>query len=199
MVDQLPMDGLDAVWCRWVASFVDSPRRLVEKISAILRPGGVAAFHEYVDYATWRMVPQRAAFEEFVREVMASWRAAGGEPDVAPAVVEHLRECGFSIRHATPILFCVRPRDYVWQWPATFFEIGLARLLELNRVGSDWASSVRGAFRAAEAEPNTWMLTPMVLEIIAERQARSRLTSASSGRRLALLGAAAEAARQTER
>ncbi len=169
MVDPMPADGLDAVWCRWVASFVGAPRTLVEKISGSLRRGGVAAFHEYVDYATWRVVPRRPAFEEFVRQVMASWRDAGGDPDVAAAVVEHLTECGFTIRHAAPMIFCVRPRHYMWRWPSTFFEIGLARLLELKRVESDWVEWVRSEFRAAEAEPNTRMLTPMVLEIIAER------------------------------
>ncbi len=30
MVDPMPADGLDAVWCRWVASFVGAPRTLVE-------------------------------------------------------------------------------------------------------------------------------------------------------------------------
>jgi hypothetical protein len=45
----------------------------------------------------------------------------------------------------------------------------LARLVELGRVDPAWAQSVQQEFRAAEADPDTLMITPMVLEIIAER------------------------------
>src|SRR5687767_12265633 len=33
MADPLPARGLDAAWCRWVACFVSSPRKLVETIA----------------------------------------------------------------------------------------------------------------------------------------------------------------------
>jgi hypothetical protein len=159
---------MDAAWCRWVACFVTSPLTLVSKIAASLKPGGVAIFHEYIDYATWRMAPPRPAVEDFVRQVMASWRATGGEPDVVPALVSFLTDAGFAIRQAVPRVFCVRPRDHVWRWPSAFLDINLNRLLELGRVDPAWAQSVQQEFRAAEADPDTLMITPMVLEIIAE-------------------------------
>jgi ubiquinone/menaquinone biosynthesis C-methylase UbiE len=169
MVDSLPGERQDAVWCRWVASFVSSPETLVAKIAGVLRAGAVAVFHEYIDYATWRMAPRRPAVEEFVQRVMASWRASGGEPDVALSLVQYLSDIGFTIRHAAPIIFCVRPQDYTWKWPAAFLESGLKRLLELQRVDAAWVESVRREFQAAEADPSTLMITPTVLEIIAQR------------------------------
>jgi SAM-dependent methyltransferase len=169
MTDSLPAEELDAVWCRWVASFVSSPAALVAKFAAVLRPGGAAIFHDYVDYATWRMLPRRPALEEFVQQVMASWRASGGEPDIAPALLRHLGDSGFTIESAMPIIFCVRPQDFIWKWPAAFIDNGLKRLLELQQVDVAWTESVRREFQTAEADPNTWMLTPMVLEIIARR------------------------------
>ena len=57
MTDPIPARDLDAAWCRWVACFVSSPRALVAKIAAALRPGGVAIFHEYADYASWQLAP----------------------------------------------------------------------------------------------------------------------------------------------
>jgi hypothetical protein len=137
--------------------------------AASLKPGGVAIFHEYIDYASWRMAPPRPMVEDFVRQVMASWRATGGEPDVVPALVSFLTDARFAIRQAVPRVFCVRPRDHVWRWPSAFLDINLNRLLELGRVDPAWAQSVQQEFRAAEADPDTLMITPMVLEIIAER------------------------------
>jgi SAM-dependent methyltransferase len=171
MADALPAEGMDASWCRWVACFVSSPADLVAKLAAALRPGGVAIFHEYADYAAWRTCPPLPMLAEFVQEVMASWRAAGGEPDVAPALVGHLADAGFRIREAVPRTFCIGPRDHAWQWPASFLEVYPDRLVELGRADAVWADRVRREFRAAAADPRTLMVTPLVLEIIAERPA----------------------------
>src|SRR5438067_13756651 len=86
--------GLDASWCRWVASFVSSPTKLIDNIAGALRPGGLAIFHEYSNYETFRLMPIRPALERFAQEVMGSWRAVGGEPDVARALAGLLREVG---------------------------------------------------------------------------------------------------------
>lgn len=169
MADPLPAEGFDACWCRWVASFVSSPRTLIKKLSAALRVGGVALFHEYIDYGSWRYAPSRPLVEEFAQHVMASWREAGGEPDIAPALLPLLTEHGFEVREATPRLFAARPRDYLWQWPASFLNVNLQRLQELGRVDAAWIAAVRQEFQAAEADPHSWMITPTVLEIVAER------------------------------
>ena len=170
MTDPIPTSAMDAAWCRWVASFVSSPRILAERIAVAVKEGGVAIFHEYVDYSSWRMVPPRPAVDEFVRQVVTSWRDKGGEPDVAPALIGHLTEAGFVVREATPRVFCVRPGDDIWGWPSAFLEVNLSRLLELGRVDRAWVEWVRHEFRAAEANPNSLMITPMLLEVVAERR-----------------------------
>jgi len=169
MSDPLPVTDFDAAWIRWVASFVSSPARLVASVAGAIRPGGVAVFHEYADYATWRVAPRSQLVEEFVQHVMESWRATGGEPDAALALPALLVECGFRIRSVSPRVFCVRPQDYMWHWPSAFLKINLDRLLELRRVGAQWVAAVRREFIAMESDPGTLMMTPMVMEIIADR------------------------------
>jgi SAM-dependent methyltransferase len=171
MTDPIPATGMDAAWCRWVACFVSSPRALVDKLAAALRPGGVAVFHEYADYAAWQTCPPRPALAVFVQEVMASWRETGGEPEIAPTLIGNLADAGFVIREAVPRVFCVRPRDHAWQWPASFLAVYPDRLRELGRVDAAWVERVHQEFRAAEADLRTVMITPLVLEIIAERMA----------------------------
>lgn len=171
MTDPLPAGAFDAAWCRWVAAFVSSPELLVEKLAAALRPGGIAIFHEYADYATWRFAPRRLLHEQFVQRVMTTWRASGGEPDVAPALLPLLARHGFKVREAVPRVFCLRPRDPMWRWPASFVSIGLDRLQALGAADAAWADAARQDFAAAEADPEARMLTPLVLEIVAERLA----------------------------
>ncbi len=171
MVDSLPLGAYDAAWCRWVASFVASPAVLVDRLAIAVRPGGVAMFHEYVDYGSWRFAPSLPLVEEYIGRVMSSWRAAGGEPDVATQLPPLLIARGFVIEYAEPRVSCVRPGDALWTWIATFLESNLDRLVELGECDRPWAEAVRTEFRTAQADPSTLMLTPMVLEIVARRKA----------------------------
>ena len=57
----------------------------------------------------------------------------------------------------------------MWQWPAQFIQVHLLRLLELGRVGEPFADKVRTDLAAAENDVPSFMLTPLVLEIVAEK------------------------------
>jgi hypothetical protein len=57
----------------------------------------------------------------------------------------------------------------MWQWPATFIQIYLARLIEMGRIDGEFADKVRADLASAEANPNSLMITPLVLEIVAEK------------------------------
>lgn len=169
MKDPLPAGPFDAAWVRWVATFVSSPATLIEKLAEVVRPGGVAIFHEYVAYSSLRVSPYSRPIEEFVDRVMQSWRNAGGEPDVALALPQLLAEAGFTLRSAEPRVFCVGPRDHIWRWPATFIDINLRRLVELGEATEAWAETVRRDLADREANPHAFMITQMVLEMIAQR------------------------------
>jgi SAM-dependent methyltransferase len=169
MTDALPGGGYDAVWCRWVACFVSSPALLVDKIAASLKPGGRAIFHEYLVYETFRFVPPRPRQREFAQQVMKGWRAAGGEPDIAQPVLRMLEERGLAIRLTIPRLYCLRPSDDMWQWPASFIRIHLEQQTAIGAIDAGWAEAVRQEFAAAESTPATLMVTPLVLQIVAEK------------------------------
>jgi SAM-dependent methyltransferase len=170
MEESLGQLEFDAAWCRWVASFVSSPEKLINEIAGAVRPGGVAIFHEYIDYGTWRLAPRRRAVEGFAKAVMESWQATGGEPDVALSFPPLLRAAGLHVIETHPRVLTVSPSSYVWQWPASFIEINLTRLHDLGRVTSEWVEEVRREFKEAESDPTTLLMTPMFLEIIARRE-----------------------------
>jgi SAM-dependent methyltransferase len=169
MEGPISADGYDMTWCRWVASFTRSVPNLVQWIHRALRAGGRAVFHEYADYGSWQFAPARPRLIEFVAEVMASWRAAGGEPNVAPALIEALGRGGFRLLSVRPLVFATRPGELTWQWPAAFVATNAARLQELGRVSKEWVADVERELHEAEADPSSVMVTPLVLEVIAER------------------------------
>jgi len=170
MVDAIPASGLDAAWCRWVACFVHDPGLLVDRIAACLRSGGRAVFHEYVEYASYRLLPVHPAFTGFVEAVYESWRHEGGEPDIARALPTLLSARGFRIDSTRPIAYAARPGERLWEWPAGFARINARRLAESGRRDEAWARAVTDAVEAAERDPASVFMTPTVLEIIATKR-----------------------------
>lgn len=167
--DEFPSFHADASWCRWVLSFVSKPERLVENLFNAIRPGGVAIFHEYLNYSTWQLAPPQPEFNRFVSAVMSSWRTAGGDPDIGLRLPLVLHKAGFEIVHASPIVDVVSPDDFTWQWPEAFLRTNTSRLIELGGLGCDEAEAAITAFEAVKAMPIGRMITPIVLEIIARR------------------------------
>ncbi len=157
----------DGAWARWVLAFMRRPRDLLARVAGALKPGGAIVLHEYFHYATWQLAPSSPEHQEFVRIVMETWRASGGEPDVGLDLPRWLGELGFATKEVRPILEVVTPRDPLWQWPRSFVGSGLRRLVELGRLTPARSEAIARAFAAAEAAPDCLMVTPGVLEVIA--------------------------------
>lgn len=184
MNDDLPGGPFNFAWCRWVLCFVSNPELVVQKIANVMRPHGHAIFQEYGFYTTWKFFPQRASLEEFRNHVVATWRESGGEPDTGLSLPSWLANNGFKVCSVVPRIFCIQPGDYMWQWPAQFIQVHLLRLKELGKIDDAFANKVRDDLAAAEKEDTSFMLTPLVLEIVAEKvrgASRTGIRLASNG------------------
>jgi len=166
----LPQVLADGAWSRWVFAFVKRPRELLERVAKRLKPGAPWVLYEYFDYSTWQFAPRSLVMEEFVRLVMESWRAAGGEPDIGLDLPRWLEELGFDLKRLHPIIDVVTPKSYTWQWPKAFEQVGLDRMIDLGLVTRERARTMADEFVAREADPHALVITPAVLEIIAVRR-----------------------------
>lgn len=165
-----PVNVADGAWCRWVLAFVMRPRELLAKAAAAIKPGGTFVSHEYFDYATWRSLPASPVFEEFVEATIRNWRRSGGEPDIGLEVPQWLEQLGFTIESTTPIIDIISARDFAWQWPTSFMDVGLTRLLELGAIDRAREPEFRRTFEAIANDPSMRMVTPAVLEVIARKK-----------------------------
>ena len=161
------LSNADASWCRWLLSFVPDGAAVVRNIAQALRPGGVAVFHEYAAYSTWRMMPPEPLQERFRTMVEKSWRDSGGEPDVALWLPQWLDEAGFEIVETRTFADLVTPEDPTWAWPRTFMATGAARLHELGYLDAEEVGGILATLD--DPPPGARMLTPLVAEIIARK------------------------------
>ena len=167
--DPIGVTGADAAWARWIFAFLPQPEAAVARLSAVLRPGGVVVIHEYLDYATWRVSPRSALFETFVQEVMESWRATGGEPNVGLDVPRWLEACGMEILSTRLIAEVLTPRDFMWRWPMSFIDVNLDRLVDIGRIAAHDARALREELARLANLPGVRMSTPVLAEVIARR------------------------------
>lgn len=159
----------DGAWTRWVLAFLPDPAIAVANIARALKPGGVAVFHEYIDYEAWRLIPQTAEHERYRGLVVKSWRDSGGEPDAALALPDHLAAAGMELVALRPMVEIVGADDPWWQWPASFVATNARRLHELGYCTADEADRFSTMLDRAAAG-GAHMLTPVVAEIIAVKR-----------------------------
>lgn len=173
MHDDIPLATagaeFDAAWCRWVCMFVPDVGALVRRVQNALRAGGVAVFHEYVHYETYGLQPPTPGIDSFTQAAMKSFSARGGNANIAGTLLKELRQHGFETMSIKPIARAARPHEPLWQWPAGFIRTYLPRLIELGQVDNAFAANVLAELARAEQDPQSIMLTPTVLEIIARK------------------------------
>lgn len=158
----------DGAWIRWVLAFVADPARTMRHLAAALRPGATAVFHEYANYAAWRLMPPSPDHEQFRSLIVKSWRDSGGEPDIALQLPSLLDGAGFDLIAVRPMIRIVDRDDPAWRWPASFIANGSARLHELGYATQ--AEAARFATCLDHLPHGTMMITPLVAEIIAVRR-----------------------------
>lgn len=167
--DDLPEGEADAFWIRWVLAFVSDPELVVAKLARSLKPGGTAVIHEYLNYESFTVVPDDGAIRGFTDHVVEDWRASGGEPDIGRDLPALLLKQGMRIVQMNPIVDVVQPSSFIWQWPSSWLRNYPKHLVEAGKLTPDWAERVPAALEKAEADPAAIMITPTVMEIIAEK------------------------------
>src|SRR5690606_33733880 len=110
----LPAASLDGAYARWLMCFLPDPLNVIRRVANALRPGGVFAIHDYSDYLGVNVLPHSAAFRRVFEAVTESWRAHGGDPNVASRLPELLVEAGLEVREATPLVRSARPGTTLW-------------------------------------------------------------------------------------
>ena len=90
-----------------------------------------------------------------MRVVIDTWRATGGEPDIGLDLPAWLSAEGFDVLETHPIVDVITPADAAWQWPASFFEVGLRRLVDIGAFTAERAAAVAAAFTGARVAGRT--------------------------------------------
>jgi len=163
--------SVDRAYERWVLCFVDDPETVVRKVADSLRPGGVFAVQDYFNYISLTLAPRSPAMDRVVQAVDESFRKFGGDPDIAGRLPKMMQDCGLEVQEIRPILRVARPGSALWHWPTTFFENYLPKLVDMGMLSIEECEAFNSDWARASKDPNAFLCTPPVYDIIAVKPA----------------------------
>jgi ubiquinone/menaquinone biosynthesis C-methylase UbiE len=165
----VPAASVDIAYARWVLCFTPRPEDVVARVAAALKPGGVFAVQDYIDWGALSLSPKSEAFLRVMPSVGKSWRDHGGDWQVGARLPAMMAARGLRVEAILPLQRIARSTDPLWQWPTTFFANFIPRLVEQNLLAAeDWRAMERDWAERSRDE-NAFFWTPSMVEIVARR------------------------------
>ncbi len=161
--------GFDLAWCRWLAMFLPRLEPLLDLVATSLRPGGVLVAHEYVHWNTFGLHPDGAAIARFRDAAIASFRGAGGDPDVNRRLPSLLAARDFGIEELLPLPVLGRGGDPWARWLERFVTLYGNELIRQGLWSAEEAAAAAAAMARARLDPGAYWVGPTVLALRARR------------------------------
>lgn len=167
---ELPEASVDAAYNRWVLCFVPDPAAVIAGVAHALRPNGVFAMQEYMNYGEMLFAPESAALRKGIDAVVAAWRKRGGDPNMGLRLPALLAQHGFELEEIRPLHRLARPGTQFWHWPTIFFKNFLPLLVEQEALPQADCEAFMREWETRSRDPNAFFCSPPMIEIIARKK-----------------------------
>lgn len=169
----LEPNSFDAIYCRWVLSWVKDVPQIIEAIARLLKPGGKFIAQEYAHWGTFRIEPERPEVRTVIEACRESWRIMDSEIDIGPQLPEMMNRAGLQVDHIAPLGKISQPGKMVWQWPTTFLHIYSHKLIDLGLLTKQERDAFVKAWPEVEANAGALICTPLMMELIGTKPLRA--------------------------
>lgn len=166
---ELEANSLDGMYCRWVLAWMEGVDLICKKVYDALKPGGKIVIHEYFDWSTFQFSPEPPALRRALKGCLDSWNAMEGNLNIGKEIAPILSSLGMKIVSTRPLTKIAKPDNMVWQWPASFLRIYLPKLVKAGFINDQELKAALAALDEVQANNNAIILTPVLIEIIAEK------------------------------
>jgi SAM-dependent methyltransferase len=166
----LPAASIDAAYQRWVLCFVKDPEAVIRGVAHALKPGGVFAIQEYLNYEGIVLAPRSEAFERFVSVVADAWNGHGGDTKIGMRLPTLMAKYGLKTVEISPLQRIARPDSQLWTWPAIFIHTYAPKLVEEGRLTNEEHEALVNDWEARSNDPNAYFSSPPMVDIIAVKE-----------------------------
>ena len=162
--------SLDGAYCRWVLGWLDNAEAIVSKVAKALKVGAPFVVQEYFDWEVFQTEPQSQGIKVALKSILASFDQHPGEINIGRRIPEIFDKHGLKVESVQPLTKICRPQDLAWNWPKTFLEIYLPRVVELGFLAQREMEIALEEWQILEQKPNSMCFTPPMIEIIGRKR-----------------------------
>ncbi len=172
LIDDVELEdqSFDAIYSRWVLSWVVDFAAVVHKMTKLIKPGGLFIFQEYLDWSTLAIYPRTAEVDTLIAACRESWVQMDSEINVGPLLPEVLAKANFEIVHQKPLPKMGNTTSLVWQWPGTFLKIYSLKLIEYGLYTHAQREEFLVTWDKLETNPNAFISGPLMMEVVGRKK-----------------------------
>ena len=166
--DPLPDGPFDAIYARWVFSFLADVRHLLGRLRPLLSPGGVMAVVDY-NHDGMRLFPAAPALDRVIDAFRAWYAEAGGDLWVAGGMPGALHATGYHCEGLWPHQKAGAPGSATYRWIEQFvFGHGPSLVVGGLLSEAHWNEFV-DEWKSCKLDPATVMFSPIVVDVLGRR------------------------------
>ena len=165
----LEKGSLDGMFCRWALAWLPHPEDILKNVFQALKPGGRMVIHEYYNWSTHHIEPEKPQLLRAIRMILESFKNSEGMIDVGKYIPRMLSKLGMDILHIRPMAKLATPGDAVWQWPKSFYHSYFPRLVRQGYLSEDEVEAALQDVTALENEAGASICCPLMVEIVAQK------------------------------
>ena len=160
-------NSLDGAYCRWALAWIPNPEEIVAKVADALKPGGAFVVQEYYDWSVFQSEPRLENLNNVGKPaILNSFKAASGDINIGRRIPEIFEEAGLEVISTRPLAKLATPDDLTWQWPKTFLEIYLPKLVEPGFLTEEELQKSLDDLEDLSHNPNATFLCPLMIEVV---------------------------------
>jgi hypothetical protein len=146
---------------------VQDPEAVIHGVAHALKPGGVFAIQEYMNYEGILLAPRSEPFQRFVSLVADAWKDHGGDTKVGLRLPTLLSKHGLTPVEVSPLHRIARPQSQLWTWPTIFINTYAPKLVEEGRLTQEEQEALVKDWEAHTNDPSAFFCSPPMVDIIA--------------------------------
>jgi len=163
----IPDNSLDGIYCRWALAWVPNPEEILEKLERMLVPGGAVVFQEYYDWSTFQTQPHYGNLSKGISTILQSFHDSPGNINIGKELGSLLYDHGMEVISQRPMSKLALPDTITWQWPQTFLEIYMPKLIDGGSILKDEVERALSELDQLYYDNGATIFCPMMVEVVA--------------------------------
>ena len=162
--------ALDGAFSRWFLAFLIADLdHVLQCIYRSLKPGGVVAAMVYLTLDSAKASPPMRGFDAHTQGWSRYYAKYGGDTSVGTYLPAKLTAAGFEVTSIECVGGMARPDHRWWIWWRRLMEDFGEKLVAEGFMGADDLANLRADWSVAAGDPNAFIYTPVLLQIVARK------------------------------